>query len=365
MQVQPTTANVVGQYFTPAIERAYAYIDLLALHFCFGLVHRFGLFDGQPVFTFDDVVRKTAAVRDAEYLLRTALDILREEGYVLAEGEAWRVSGPCPPDETAKLQDEARESCPGAISLFEWMERCHAHAGSFITGEESGLDVFFPSGDLRVWEQVHRESGVISVYNELVAMLLESLLPAEGARVLEVGGGIGGVVKQALPMLRERNVKEYYFTDLGKYFVKRMQGMYGGEEFLRFAVADMDRPLAEQGIEPGFDLIVGVSVVHAAKKLEFTLLEFRSALREGGHLLLGEASPPLRGRRWRLDMVVAFLTGWWDVTLNPPLRPRPGLLFPSEWLELFRVCGYQSAMALPGEVWFRGPCRGGLLLARK
>jgi polyketide synthase PksN len=365
MQVQPTAAGTIRQYFSPDIERAYAHIDLLALHFCFGLVHRFGLFDGEPVFTFDDVLRKTAAVREAEYLLRTALDILQEEGYLSAEGDAWRVTGPCPPDESVRLQQEARESCPGAISVFELMERCHANAASFITGEESGLDVIFPSGDLRFWERAHRESGVISIYNELTAMFLESLLPAEAARVLEVGGGIGGVVKQTFPVLRERRVKEYWFTDLGRYFVKRMQGTYRGEGFLRFAAADIDRPLAEQGIEPGFDLIIGVSVVHAAKELEFTLREFRSALREGGYLLLGEASPPARGRRWRLDMVLAFLSGWWDVTLDPPLRPRPGLLFPSEWLELFRVCGYQSAMALPGEESFQGPCRGGLLVARK
>jgi polyketide synthase PksN len=365
MQVQPATTNVIGQCFSPDIERAYTNIDLLALHFCCGLVHRFGLFDEGPVFTFDDVLRKTGGVPDAHYLLRTALDILREEGYVSEESEAWRVCRPCPPDETPRLQDEARESCPGAISVFECMERCHAHAVAFITGEETGLDVIFPNGDLRLWERVCRESGVISVYNDLVATLLEHLLPPEGARVLEVGGGIGGIIKQSLSMLRARNVQEYWFTDLGKYFVKRMQGTYRGEEFLRFAVADIDRPLAGQAIEPGFDLIMGVSVVHAAKNLEFTLREFRSALREGGHLLLGEASPPARGRRWRLDMMLAFLAGWWDVTLDPMLRPRPGLLFPSEWLELFRVCGYQSAMALPGEAWFRGSCRGGLLVARK
>jgi SAM-dependent methyltransferase len=365
MPLAGAMAEAAERCFSRQLEAAYAQVDLLALHFCFHLVHRFGLFDGGSVFTFDGLVRRIGVAPEAEFLLRTVLDMLREEGYVASQGEAWRVCRPCPEDETAKLQKQAREQCPDTSPLFECMERCHDHAASFITGEETGLDVLFPRGDMQLWEQMYREAMVLAFYNDLITPALAQILDREGARILEVGAGVGGVLQRVLPLLRERNIQEYRFTDLGKFFVRRMERAHGRESFLKFAIVNLDLPLAEQGVEPAsLDAIVGVNVVHAAREIEFSLRELRAALREGGHLLLSEGSPPQRGLRSRLEVVVGFLRGWWDVTLTQ-YRPRPGFLLPSEWLELLRVCGYQGAVAVPGEDWFQGPCRGGLLMARK
>ena len=88
-------------------------------------------------------------------------------------------------------------------------------------------------------------------------------------------------------------------------------------------------------------------------------------LRPLGYLLIAEGSPPDRSRRWRLDVVFAFLRGWWDVSLEPPWRQSPGFLWPSQWKGALMAAGYDPVRALPGEEWFRGPCRGGVVLARR
>jgi hypothetical protein len=106
-------------------------------------------------------------------------------------------------------------------------------------------------------------------------------------------------------------------------------------------------------------------VLHSGKDLAFILRELRTALHPGGHLILGEGSPPRPGIRWRLDVVFAFLRGWWDVLLDPLYRPRPGFLFPTEWVQVLRAAGYENTRALPGEQWFLGPCRGGLIAASR
>jgi len=365
MPLAAAMAEVAERCFTPQLEEAYSQVNLLAVHFCFHLVHHFGLFDGEPVFTFDELVRKIGVAPDAEYVLRTMLDILQEEGYVTSRGEEWTVRKPCPEDESVELQKHAREKCPESVSFFQWMERCHEQAAAFITGEKSGLEVVFPQGDMHLWEEFHREAPMAALYNDLVTPAISDVLDRAGCHILEVGAGVGGVLHRVLPMLHERNVQEYRFTDLGKFFISRMQRAHRGDSMLQFAVINLDLPLAEQGLEPAsFDTIVAVNVIHAVKKIEFTLQELRSVLRDGGHLLLSEASPPRRGRRSRLDATIGFLRGWWDVTLTEH-RPRPGLLFPAEWLELLRISGYHEAMAFPGEDWFRGPCRGGLLMARR
>jgi yersiniabactin nonribosomal peptide/polyketide synthase len=245
------------------------------------------------------------------------------------------------------------------------MQRCYRHALDFVIGRRTGVSIVFPRGDMSLWERVHREDAVMSIYSSMVPIEMAKVLRPR-SRVLEVGAGVGAVLRKCLPVLKQRDTLEFWFTDLGRLFVQRAELDFSGDDMMRFAVLDLDRPLAAQGLEPGsFDIVTGVNVLHSARNLEFSLRELRSILRKGGSLILGEGSPPRRGRRWRLDFVFAFLRGWWDVTLDRVFRPRPGFLFPDEWTSLLRHCGYSNAQAIPGEHWFAGDCRGGLLVASK
>lgn len=65
-----------------------------------------------------------------------------------------------------------------------------------------------------------------------------------------------------------------------------------------------------------------------------------------------------------LDIVFAFLRGWWDASLEPPWRQSPGFLWPYQWKRALIAAGYYPVRVLPGEEWFHGPCRGGVVLAR-
>jgi SAM-dependent methyltransferase len=331
----------IARCFSQDLELAYFYVDLLCMHFCFRLA---------------SLLRATGIVADAQYLKCTTLDILREPGSA------------APSQEFSSLLDEARTCCPTAAPIYDLIARCHDGAPAFLTGETPGIGVVFPRGDLRLWERVHREDAVMSIYADAVvpalAQSLEGIGP--GARVLEVGGGVGAVLDRCLPLLRENKVAEFRFTDLGRLFIQRRELANPDDPMLRFSVLDLDAPLEPQGVGPqSFDIITGVNVLHSAKDLPATLRELRGALKPGGQLILGEGSPPRRGKRWRLDVVFAFLRGWWDVQLDPVFRPRPGFLFPNEWLALLDATGYKTARALPGEDWFRGDCRGGVVVGTR
>ena len=220
------------------------------------------------------------------------------------------------------MQREARALCPRAEATFEMIARCREHAAAFVAGREPGPAAVFPRGDLALWERLHDEDAVMSIYADIAAAALDALAEP-GARVLELGAGVGALARRSRNLLRERNVAEYWFTDLGELFVQNARSIFAEEK-----------------------------AIH-------------NALRAPGWLVCGEGSPPRAGSHWRLDLVFGFLSGWWDVATEPALRPSPGFLFPSQWQRLLRACGFDAVEALPGESWFDGPCRGGLIVAAK
>ena len=350
--------------FSADLKRAYFYVDLLCLHLSFHVARECQLLKAHSE-AFGDVVSRIGAAPDAFYMLTAVFDILAEEGFVIRREDGWQSLRLCPLDRSVELQQEARASCPQMLATFELIERCHDHALAFIAGREPGMAAVFPRGDIQLWERLHTTDGVMSLYADLVLPALEAVLH-RGARVLEVGAGVGAVVQRCLPFLRRSDLQEYCFTDIGMLFVQKAASRHGQEAFMRFLSLDLDRPLSTQGLVPeSFDIVIAVNVLHSARDLSLALRELHAILKTPGWLICGEGSPPSRNRRWRLDLIFAFLRGWWDVSTDSVLRPRPGFLLPAEWEAALLASGYQHVRVLPGENWFAGPCHGGLIMAGK
>jgi SAM-dependent methyltransferase len=355
---------VFARAFSNDLELAYGHVDRLCLHFCFHLANSCGLLQISPE-PLADIAARVGVAEEATYLLGATLDILREEGFAERTGEGFRRARPCPNDDSERMQREARAVCPAAGPVFEMIERCHRHAVDFLTGRKTGAAVVFERGDLGLWERLHTVDRVMSIYADLVPPTLETIASPR-MRLLEVGGGVGAVLRRCLPMLERLGYENYMFTDIGQSFVQAAQRSYGGMERISLARIDLDLPLRSQHLpSEGFDVVIAVNVLHVVKSLSFSLNELRGVLKPLGHLLAAEGSPPGRTRRWRLDVVFAFLRGWWNVSTESPWRPNPGFLSPSQWMDALTAAGYDSAQALPGETWFRGPCRGGVVLARR
>jgi SAM-dependent methyltransferase len=349
--------------FSAELERAYRYVDRLCLDLCLGLARDCRLL-GPTSETFEQLADRVGVAPEAAYLLGAVLDILSEEGFARRTRLGWEGRGTYPPDVSSELQRSAKAACPGAAPVFQLIERCRQHAAGFLAGRTSGLEVIFPRGDIDPWERLHSEDSVMSVYADLVPPTLEAIA-SRRMRILEVGAGVGAVLRRCAPPLQEFDIQEYWFTDLGQLFVQRAQRRYAGLPGLRFASIDIDVPLQSQGLGAGsFDVVLGVNVLHVAKRLHASLREIHDVVKPNGYLILAEGSPPDSLRRWRLDVVFAFLRGWWDVTIDS-MRPRPGFLMPSEWQRALRACNFDPVYLLPGERWFRGPCRGGVMVAVK
>jgi hypothetical protein len=81
-------------------------------------------------------------------------------------------------------------------------------------------------------------------------------------------------------------------------------------------------------------------------------------------LVLGEGAPDDSGRLWRPDLLFAMLPGWWQVSIDPVLRPRSGFLTLREWDRLLRRHGLQIDRRAAART-FRREWHGGGFCARK
>ena len=360
--LQADLAPVLSRVFSDDLERAYWHVDRLCLHFCYHVTRACRLLNRRTE-SIDQLAARLGIAPEAIYLVETILDILAEEGIGKRTGHFIEAVRECPPDDSDRLQIEARRSCPDASPVFDLIARCREHSADFVAGRKSGISAVFAQGDFALWDRLHSADRVMSIYADLIPPSLGAIL-RPGARILEVGGGVGAVLQRCSPDFDDYEIGQYLFTDIGQTFVQTARRTYAGDRRLGFAKLDINSSLEEQDLAPqSFDVVIGVNVVHVARHLSFSLRELRKVLKPGGYLILSEGSPPGRATRWRLDLMFAFLRDWWDVEIDPPWRLRAGFLLPSEWSAALLGCGFHDVHLLPGEDWFRGPCRGGLVIA--
>ncbi|HSL82560.1 MAG TPA: class I SAM-dependent methyltransferase, partial [Thermoanaerobaculia bacterium] len=209
-----------------------------------------------------------------------------------------------------------------------------------VTGEVTGGAALVGPGQLGLWMRYFaNDNPVYAVNNRLAALAAANRLP-EGGRVLEVGAGAGSSSAALLEELeaggRLGRIGAFRVTEpaamLGRRGVRSL-----GERWPGVAVEagelDIDRPWAQQGIEPGsLDLVYGVNVLHVADDLAWTLAEARAALAPGGWLVAGECLRPSPGQPIAAEMIFLLIEDFRDVKTDPELRPGPGFLTPEHWV---------------------------------
>ena len=102
-------------------------------------------------------------------------------------------------------------------------------------------------------------------------------------RILEIGGGTGGMTSFVLPVLPE-HCTEYMFTDVSPHFIAHAQHKFARFAFLQSRTLDIERNPLEQGFDPhSFDVIIASDVLHATSDLRQTLERIKQLLGSGGH----------------------------------------------------------------------------------
>ena len=211
-------------------------------------------------------------------------------------------------------------------------------------------EVFFPGGDLSLVEDLYRGDLMAHRFHDLLAQSVLSAVeairarrPDSPVRILEVGAGTGSATHAVFEALRglDRFV-EYVYTDVSIGFVQHGKERFGGLAFAKFQMLDIERPIIEQGFDPGaFDLVLASNVLHATRSVRRTLDQVAALAKPAGLLVLNEMTA---GRDFA-TLTFGLLEGWW-LSEDPDRRlPHGPLLDQSRWSTALGDAGFDLAQA--------------------
>jgi SAM-dependent methyltransferase len=273
-----------------------------------------------------------------------------------ADGRRFRLERALPDLDPAAVLAEQRAHDPACLPSYTLAETAARDYPAFLRGERSGDEILLSPARLALWTgYFSNDNALYAVNNRLGAAALEAWMPAQPGPVLEVGGGLGSGTAAVLETLaaagRLGELGVYRFTELVPAFLRRAQRLlekFAASVSLAFALLDMNRPFAEQGVEPAsVGIVYAVNSLHVAHDLAFTLGEVRRALRPGGQLIVSECIRPSPGQTLYPEFVFNLMETFRTARVHPEYRPNGGFLTPDQWSAAMSAAGFESVRVLP------------------
>lgn len=246
----------------------------------------------------------------------------------------------------ACAQDGSSESARAHADLIAPMLRA---LPDILTGRCEATDVMFSNASLQRVEDVYKKNPFIDYFNRVVAALAASCVeqrlradPNARLRILEIGAGTGATSIRVFQALRPlaRSVSEYGYTDISRAFLAHAEREYRAQApWLHCRILDIERPLAEQGIDcGGYDIVIATNVLHATRDIHQTMRHVKSALGRNGLLIVNE----MHGHELFAHLTFGLLPGWWayqDGWLREPGSPG---LAPDTWRRVLEEEGFRA-----------------------
>ncbi len=297
----------------------------------------------------------------AEIPLEWFLRKLEVEGYLDAEGsggrKSYRARGPLPPGDPDRAESHARAIDARAMPPFTVVRAMVEHAPAFLRGEMTGEEILFSPAKLPLWfDYFSNENLLYQINNRLGAEAVARALPvSRPATVVEIGGGSGSAALALADRLARdgalSRIGHYVFTEIVPTFLRRAERTLKSRHpslDLRCLRLDMDRPFAEQGVEPGTaDVVYAVNTIHIAKDLGAALARVRETLKPGGVAVFSECVRPFEGQPIYVEFVFNFLENFTGVATDAATRPNHGFLTPDNWRKALAKAGFEKPEILP------------------
>lgn len=264
--------------------------------------------------------------------------------------------GPLRAGETAELRALGEALDPDIARTLDLFDAAAAAWPAVASGRSTGEQELFSMGRIGLWiAYFHNANRAYAISNRMAAVAAANRLrPGGGLRLLEIGAGAGSAAEALLDELARRgrlaDLELYLATEPSPFFRRRaerdLKARFAGAP-LRFAGADVDLPLAEQGIGDGFDLVLGVNVLHVARDLVGAVSRLRSVLAPGGWLVAGECLRLFSGQPVPAELVFQLFKSFHEVETDPRLRPLHGFLEPRHWRGILAAAGFDEVAVLP------------------
>jgi acyl transferase domain-containing protein/acyl carrier protein len=270
-------------------------------------------------FSADALADQFGVVPQHRRLLARLLEILAEDGLVKHVDNQWRV---CRIPETMdphEIWGALWTQFPAYQAELTLTRQCGEKLAEVLRGDIDPLELIFPQGSLTTAEHLYQDAPAYRIYNLLaqkaVELALERLPEGRTVRILEIGGGTGGMTTYVLRKL-PANRTAYVFSDVTQLLLAHAEQKFHSYPFVQYQLLDIEADPIAQGFEPhSFDMILASDVLHATRDLHHTLSNVKALLASEGLLLLLEGTRTPRSA----TLIFGLLKGWWlfnDVDLR-------------------------------------------------
>jgi SAM-dependent methyltransferase len=288
------------------------------------------------------------------HLESTPEAIAADRGFVAVQPLRWllgRLTRPLPTANVAAVRAAGLACDPSYAPAYALVDEAAALWPRVLRGEVVAERALFMRA--RLWlEYFSNAHGYYAINNRVAAQAAAARVPASGARILEVGAGLGSATEALLGMVRD--VARYDVTEPVPFFRRRSERSLPAafpQVPFAFGELDLNQPW---NVAPGsVDLVWGVNVFHLAHDLVAVLREAHAALAPGGWLVAGEGIRPAPGVAVGAEFPFQLLASFTSVRLDPVTRPEAGFMTAEPWLAAFERAGFVDVTIVPDVIRLR------------
>ncbi|MEW6735168.1 MAG: beta-ketoacyl synthase N-terminal-like domain-containing protein [Acidobacteriota bacterium] len=296
-------------------------------------------------FSLETLISQCGIIPGYRKLLTQWLERLVEAGWLSLEGEIYTVVGTTAPVSIENCWRRVAQQWQQNSYEFTFLKRCGENLVGVLRGKINPLDLLFPEASFELAEGIYQHLPENRYFNRIIRAVLEPILISSHRdlklNILEVGAGVGATTTQLLSLFCAERAT-YTFTDVSELFLARAREKFISFPFISYALFDIERDPATQGLELyNYDVVIASNVLHATADLEKTLDYIRSLLKPAGTLIILEATS---SQPW-LEITFGLFSGWHKY--SDSLRQYGPLLSKDRWISALKEHGFDEAVAFP------------------
>jgi acyl transferase domain-containing protein/acyl carrier protein/ubiquinone/menaquinone biosynthesis C-methylase UbiE len=297
----------------------------------------------QPVvgqhFATEELADRFGVVPQHRRLFVRLLGILAEDGLLEHVGDHWSVRRTPDTVDPQRIWAALWRSFPAYQAELTLTRQCGDKLAEVLHGDTDPLQLIFPQGSLTTSEHLYQDAPTYRIYNllsqKVVAQALERLPEGRTVRILEIGGGTGGMTSYVLRKLPADRTT-YVFSDVTQLLLAHAEQKFHSYPFVEYQLLDIEADPIAQGFEPhSFDVILASDVLHATRDLRRTLGNVKALLASEGLLLLLEGTRTPRSA----TLMFGLLAGWW-LFEDVDLRGSDPWISQTAWQRVLREAGF-------------------------